>query len=103
MPRLTGIDKTGLPIGTIFKVGSAGVPPGSLRCDGSLQLVSVYPLLAASLYDSSTGFYAFGAMAYLTVQDILYTAVSPVPGITIAYVGGGIAGSEVVTVIGPAI
>lgn len=45
MPRFTGIDKSGQPIGTIFKFSQSTLPYGWLSCDGSSQSTTTYAAL----------------------------------------------------------
>lgn len=57
-----------------------------------------------SAFTTVSGRRYYGAYAELTVQDLLYTALATGgTAITIAYTGGGVAGAEVVTVVGSAI
>ncbi len=49
------------PPGVIVMYGGITVPSGWLLCDGSSYLISTYPNLAAALFDSTTGNYAYGS------------------------------------------
>jgi hypothetical protein len=60
MPKIVGVNTSGLPVGNIVPHGGTSLPQGFLWCDGSPVLISSYPGLAAALYDSSTGKYAHG-------------------------------------------
>lgn len=52
-----------IPTGTIlsFAGPKTSIPSGYLYCDGSSYLISTYPALAAALFDSGTGNYAWGS------------------------------------------
>ena len=46
MPKLTGIDKSGFPIGKIISLSYSTTPPfGTLLCDGTSYLRTTYPAL----------------------------------------------------------
>jgi len=53
-----------VPTGTILSFAGpiANIPSGFLLCDGTSQLISAYPALAAVLFDSGTGNYAWGSV-----------------------------------------
>jgi microcystin-dependent protein len=47
--------------GDIKMSGTVSPPAGWLLCDGTSYLIATYPALAAALFDSGTGFYAYGS------------------------------------------
>lgn len=50
MPRIAGIDKSTLPVGTISPIGYDGVmPPGTILCDGSAIRRDTYAALFAKV------------------------------------------------------
>ena len=59
--RLGAPSGINIPAGLIEMYGGVMPPPGYLLCDGSTYLVATYPDLAAVLFDSSTGNYAYGS------------------------------------------
>lgn len=65
MPRIAGIDKSGLQIGQIADIGSAGASIGTLLCDGSSYAVTTYPYLWNQI-----GYTYGGSGANFNVPDI---------------------------------
>ena len=49
MPRLVGIDKTGVPIGQIVELANAALPAGLLPCDGAAVSRTTYAALFAAI------------------------------------------------------
>ena len=50
-----------IPTGAMLPYGGRSAPTGYLMCDGTSYLITTYPALAAALFDSSTGNYAYGS------------------------------------------
>ena len=59
--RLGAPTGTITPAGLIQMYGGVTPPTGYLLCDGTAYLIATYPSLAASLFDSGTGNYAYGS------------------------------------------
>lgn len=50
-----------VPTGSMIMFGGTVIPSGYLICDGTSYLISSFPDLAAALFDSGTGNYAYGS------------------------------------------
>lgn len=61
-----------VPSASIIAFGGIAAPSGYLMCDGTSYLIASYPVLAAALFDSGTGLYAYGAAdgTHFNVPDL---------------------------------
>jgi microcystin-dependent protein len=67
VPRIIGVDKSGVPVGHIVQLANGSLTPGLLPCDGSAVSRTTYAALFAAIgtaYGSGDGFTTFNVPDY---------------------------------------